>query len=221
MSTLRCAHCGLVNFSTATQCKRCRTPFVQDLSPVGGANVHGIVLEDGYVLPPPPSVGTPGAGLWRDKDQLVVSNGMPLPDRCIKCNAPAPGPKLKKKLSWHHPAFYFLILAGVLIYAIAVMFVRKNAIIHLGLCEEHMMKHRRSVLVNWLFILLVVGFFVLALITWNNYFIIPVMMLLPAGVLYALIAGRTVTAAKIDNKFAWLKGVNGAYLDGVPPLPRA
>ena len=32
------------------------------------------------------------------------------PDRCIKCNAPAEGYRLKKTLIWHPRAWFFLIL---------------------------------------------------------------------------------------------------------------
>ena len=74
---------------------------------------EGIVLSDGYVLPPPPTVGTPGTGVWRDKATLIMSKDAQLPARCIKCNAPATGARLKKKLSWHHPAIYLLILRGI------------------------------------------------------------------------------------------------------------
>lgn len=221
MSALKCAHCGLVNYATATQCKRCRTPFVQNLSSVAGANVQGIVLEDGYVLPPPPSVGTPGAGVWRDKSKMVVSKGAPLPDRCVKCNGPASGVRLKKKFTWHHPAIYILIFVGLLIYVIVAMIVRKTATVELGLCEEHMAKHRRNVLVTSLLILLGVGGFVLAVIVGNNYFLLAGILLILAGIIYAGGALRIVTPARIDNKFAWLKGVNKDYLDGLPQWPGA
>jgi hypothetical protein len=86
LSALKCAHCGLVNFATATQCKRCRTPFVQELSSADGSQVQGIVLEDGYVLPPPPSLGT--EGVWRDKATLVMSRDARLPDRKLLVCAP-------------------------------------------------------------------------------------------------------------------------------------
>jgi len=71
----------------------------------------GIVLEDGYVLPPPPSM----AGVWRDNKTLVMTKDALLPDQCVKCNAPAHGFKLKRKLTWHHPALYLIILVAWII----------------------------------------------------------------------------------------------------------
>jgi hypothetical protein len=36
---------------------------------------EGIVLSDGYVLPPPPTVGTPDSGVWRDRATLDNEQG--------------------------------------------------------------------------------------------------------------------------------------------------
>lgn len=66
MSSLKCAQCGLVNFATAIACKRCKQPLVVS------STAEGIVLSDGYVLPPPPNVGLPGSGVWRDKSKRQV-----------------------------------------------------------------------------------------------------------------------------------------------------
>ena len=105
MSALKCPQCGLTNFATATQCKRCQTLFTQNLSSTPGSTLQGIVLEDGYVLPPPPSVGLPNSGVWRDRSTLVMSKDSQLPDRCVKCNAFTVG-RLRRKFAWHHPAIY-------------------------------------------------------------------------------------------------------------------
>lgn len=186
---------------------------------VASSSPQGIVLEDGYVLPPPPTVGMSGSGVWRDKSKMVVSKGAQLPDRCVKCNAPAPGAKLKKKLTWHHPAIYILIFVALLIYLIVAMIVRKAVTVELGLCEEHMAKHRRNVFITWLLILLGVCGFVMAVIVGDNNFLLAGILLILAGIIYAVVAVRIVTPAKIDDKFAWLKGVNKDYLDELPQWP--
>lgn len=150
---------------------------------------------------------------------MVVSKGAQLPDRCVKCNAPAPGAKLKKKLTWHHPAIYILIFVALLIYLIVAMIVRKAVTVELGLCEEHMAKHRRNVFITWLLILLGVCGFVMAVIVGDNNFLLAGILLILAGIIYAVVAVRIVTPAKIDDKFAWLKGVNKDYLDELPQWP--
>jgi hypothetical protein len=135
LPSLKCAQCGLVNFATDTSCKRCGQPLAQNAG-VASSSPQGIVLEDGYVLPPPPSVGMPGSGVWRDQSKMVVSKGALLADRCVKCNAPATGPRLKKKLSWHHPAIFILIFVALLIYLIVAMILRKTAVLELGPLRE-------------------------------------------------------------------------------------
>ncbi len=161
----------------------------------------------------------PGSGVWRDKSKMVVSKGAQLPDRCVKCNAPAPGAKFKKKLSWHHPAIFILIFVALLIYLIVAMVLRKTITLELGLCEEHRAKHRRNVFITWSLILLGVCGFVLAVIVEDNNFLLAGILFLVAGVIYAVVALRIVTPARIDDKFAWLKGVNKDYLDELPQWP--
>ena len=213
MSSLKCAQCGLVNFATDITCKRCGQPLVASSSP------QGIVLADGYVLPPPPTAGMPGSGVWRDKSKMIVSKGAQFPDRCVKCNAPAHGSRLKRKLTWHHPAIYILILVATLIYLIVAMIVRKTATVQLGLCQEHMAKRRRNVVITWSIILLGVGGFVLTVIVGDNNFLLAGISLILAGIIYAVVALRIVTPARIDDKFAWLNGVNKDYLNELPQWP--
>ena len=97
----KCSQCGLVNFASSESCKRCGVlgPIGQVQQPQAPA---GIVLEDGYVMPPPPSFG----GVWRDQSTLVMTKDATLPDYCVKCDAPANGFRLKRNLSWHEPALY-------------------------------------------------------------------------------------------------------------------
>lgn len=188
-------------------------------SGVASSTPQGIVLQDGYVLPPPPTVGVPGSGVWRDKSQLIVSRGAELPDRCVKCNAPAQAPKLKKKLSWHHPAIYLLILVALLIYFIVAMILRKTATVEIGLCEEHKSKHRRNIAVTWVLLGLGVLGFITALVVEESNFLLLGILLLLAGVIYGVAALRILTPAKIDERFAWLKGANKDYLDELPQFP--
>jgi len=218
LSSLKCAQCGLVNFATAASCKRCGQPLPQNTG-VASSTPQGIVLQDGYVLPPPPTVGVPGSGVWRDKSKLVMSKGAELPDRCVKCNAPSQEPKLKKKLSWHHPAIYLLIFVALLIYFIVAMIVRKTATVELGLCDEHRSKHRRNILTTWALILLGVGGFVLAVIVEDTTFLLVGILLIFAGIIYGVVTIRIVWPAMIDDKFAWVKGVNKDYLDELPQWP--
>jgi hypothetical protein len=218
VSALRCTQCGLVNFAAATQCKRCGTLFVQNVSAVPGENLQGFVLEDGYVLPAPPSVGMPGAGIWRDKSTLVVSREALLPERCVKCNAYTNG-RLKRKFTWHHPAIYILLLVAWLVYLIVAMIVRKRATLEVGLCDEHRAKRRTYI---WLTLALVLGGlagFVLAINMNDGTPAIIGFLLLITALVFGIIATRVTYPTKIDDRFVWLKGVNADYLDQFPQWP--
>ena len=216
MSALKCSQCGLINFATATQCKRCGTHFSQNVS--SGSNLQGFVLEDGYVLPPPPSVGMPGAGIWRDGATLVMSKGAQLPDRRVKCNAFTNG-RLRRKFSWHHPAIYILIIVAWLIYLIVAMIVRKRATVDLGFCEEHSAKRRTYIWIAWLLALGGVAGFVLAILANDSTPALIGFLLLLTAVVFAVITTRVVYPSKIDDRFVWLKGVNAEYLNQLPSWP--
>ena len=61
-------------------------------------------------------------------------------------NAPAEGYTKKFNLSWHHPALYLIVLAGVLIYVIVALIVRKTARVNIPLCPAHRAKRRNIIL---------------------------------------------------------------------------
>jgi hypothetical protein len=185
----------------------------------GVPSSSGIVLEDGYVLPPPPSVGLPGSGVWRDQSKLVMSKDATLPQWCIKCNAPTNGLVLKRKLNWHHPAIYLILLVALLIYLIVAMVLRKSATVEIGLCEKHLAKRRQGLWITYILFFLGVGGFVLAIAAEDVTYLLVGVVLLLASVIFALAAVRVVVPAKIDDRFVWLKGVNEEYLNRLPQWP--
>jgi hypothetical protein len=181
-----------------------------------GSPTQGIVLEDGYVLPPPPAM--PGSGVWRSGAKLVMSRDAELPPRCVKCNVPT-HLRLKRKLSWHHPALYLIILVALLIYFIVAMVLRKSATVEIGLCDEHQAKRRRDV---WITVALaMVGLlgFVFAIGFEDGMYLLMAFGALIAAMIYGIAVARVVAPAKIDDRFVWLTGVNKQYLDELPQWP--
>lgn len=221
LSSLKCAQCGLINFASETTCKRCGAALNHNLPRVVSPRPQGIVLEDGYVLPPPPTVGMPGSGAWRDKSTLVMSQGAALPDRCIKCNEPAHGLRLKRKLTWHHPAIYLLIFVALLIYLVVALILRKRATVEIGLCERHLAKRRKNILITWLVFSLGVAGLIMAAVAEDGTYLLVGAILLLGAIIYGLVVVRVVVPSKIDDKFVWLRGVNKNYLDLLPQWPGA
>ncbi len=214
MSSIKCPQCGLVNFSTDATCRRCRVPLTS--SPLTSPPPQGIVLEDGYVLPPPPAM--PGRGVWGDGAKLVMSRDAELPPRCVKCNVPT-HLRLKRKLSWHHPALYLIILVALLIYFIVAMILRKSATVEIGLCDEHQAKRRRDVWITIALVIVGVLGVVLAMGFEDLMYLLIGFVALFAALIYGIAVARVVAPAKIDDRFVWLTGVNKQYLNELPQWP--
>jgi hypothetical protein len=241
MDSLNCPNCGLVNSATDANCKRCGMPLAHSSEPSGahasnvapqyGAGAQGVgypppdayypqsptSASEAYVFPPPPSAGFyPQGGVWRDKSTLVMSKDTQLPDRCVKCNSPANGLRLKRTLYWHNPVFYILIFAGVLLYFIVAMFVRWKAVVDVPLCEAHLSRRRYLLIAGWLLFLLGLGGFVIAIAGNEPLFALAGVFGFFVGLILLIAAARVVLPVKIDERFVWLKGINKDYLNQLP-----
>jgi MFS family permease len=174
----------------------------------------GIVLADGYVLPPPPTTGA----AWRDQNTLVMTKDASLPDRCVKCNAPANGTRVKRKLSWHHPAIYLVILVAWIIYLVLAITLSKRATVFVGLCAEHYQRRRKLMIVGW--VMLAIGLITPFLAFANDYPGVGVLglLLFLASAIFLVMVARIVKVKKIDDRFVWLTGIDSNYLAQFTPL---
>ena len=158
-------------------------------------------------------------GVWRDGKILVMHKQAVLPDRCVKCNAPANGDRLRRSLSWHYPAIYLVILAGLLIYVIVALCVRKRAKIDVGICQAHRSRRRRGILAAWLVCLAGVIAIFVGSIRATLVVLIPVgSLMLLASLIMGVVISSIVSTKKIDDNYVWLKGVNYEYLAQLPPV---
>lgn len=196
-------------------------PYGNPQTGYGGMPATGMPLVPAYGGPPSINARAPwsSAGVWRQKNLLVMHKDATLPDRCVKCNNPANGRKLTKKYMWHHPAWALTILAGVLIYLIVVLIVRKQVVLNLGLCDEHFSKRRIAIAVGWLLLLLSIVMFVVGIS--NN---LPAVALLGMplfffAIFYAVLSANVITIKKIDDQYVWIRRVNKDYLLMLPELP--
>ena len=130
---------------------------------------------------------------------------------------------MKRKVYWHSPGYYWLILigilvrAGLLIYIVVALFVRKRAIVSVHLCARHRMLYYYFRVGSWLAALLGLG-----LIIWGGNG--PQMGLVGLGLLViitAAIAGsrgaRLLRAARIQDNVVQLKGAGPRFLESLPP----
>lgn len=198
-----CAECGralpqeeAIRLHNTWVCAQCKPVFMQRLS-------------EGAALP---SAG----GLWRDKRRVVTTSETTFPDRCLKCNSPAHGFRLKRTVYWQHPAYYLLLLINLLILIIVVLIVRKKAVLHIGLCERHRAVRKQGLIIGWSSFalgLILIGSGAFASSGWMA--LAGVVLLLVGGI-YGAVRARTVAAAKIDKQYVWVTGCHRDFLAELP-----
>jgi hypothetical protein len=235
MNSSKCVDCGLVNFQGETKCRRCGSTLSPTSQQEGTAPVrdttriehetanYSAVPE--YGLPPdayaPPRLpyGGPFAegGVWRDGKTLIMLKSARLPDYCIKCGFAADGSHLTRKLSWHHPALYLLIFAGLLIYAIVALIVRKSVKIDISMCQDHIRKHRTVVGVGWLVFVAGVAFIAFAIARESGGSALFGIALVFASAIYSTFV-KVVRVKKIDDYYVWLLGIDESVLTMLPSV---
>jgi hypothetical protein len=210
-ATVICSNCGTtvstsdaITLHNSPVCAACKPVVLQRLKE-GGIALH--------------------TGLWRDEKLLVVAltestvyrREATLPDRCVKCNAPAHGYRLSRKLQWHPPGYYAVILLNVIIYAIVANAVSKRAKIEVGLCADHRRMRFRDLLIAWGLFAAASCSFVTASLALPTASITVGALCLIASMVYGFTKGRVVSPKRIDDDHAWLRGVCTQYLDTLPP----
>ncbi len=164
----------------------------------------------------PADAGT-GISVWRDGDVLITLPGAAMPHRCVKCNEPADEPTKARKVYWHHPALYLLLLFNIIIYAVTAAIVRKKAFVNAGLCMEHKKRRRNALVVAW------TGSFAGAVMmwlgmgsSWGVWGLLLGVLLILASAIGGMIFARIVYAKRIDNSYVRLKGCGIAFLNSLP-----
>ena len=161
-------------------------------------------------------------GVWREKKTVVMGVRAVLPDRCVKCNAPAEGAKLKRRLYWHKPAWYALILVNLLVYALAAMIVRKTATIHVGLCGKHRGRRWLHIAIAWGLIFAGIAGIVVGANDQQLAWMIGLGVLaMLTGIIWGLVGARTVAAQKIDEQWGRFSGAGREFLESLGELPKA
>ena len=189
----------LLRYESALVCADCKAAFFQK-------------LREGVAT----GLGTLG-GLWRSGKYLVMHRDCQLPDRCVKCNKPATGYRLKRNLTWHTPWLYLLFIAAWLIYLIVAAIVSKKARIQIGLCEEHRGIRQRDIIITW--ILVLSGIFSLGAATVMNptwVYGLSGLGLLLVALIYGIWRVPMVQPKRIDEQHVWLHGVSEEFMAELP-----
>jgi hypothetical protein len=176
-----------------------------------------------------------GTAAHAERNLIIAPPVVDLPHRCIFCNEPD-AKRLTMKYSWHHPALYLLILAGILIYAIVALIIQKKATVRMSLCALHAARRQRKMLIFWLVPLIMIGVIIAGPVLENARMIgkdmsIPFILFGILGLIIALVvagmSGRLLKPKFIDERMLKLAGAGRPFLDSLgaipvaPPLPIA
>jgi hypothetical protein len=160
-----------------------------------------------------PRLAGSSQAIRREGDAVVIPViGARFPDRCVVCNQPATK-RLSRKLYWHSPYLYGLIVIALLIYAIVALIVRKTAQFEIGLCDAHAKRRIYGMLIAWL------GFFgglvaTIAVADRAPAMMLVTMLVMIASPIVGILMTQVVTAKRIDDRYAWLK-VGRPFLDSL------
>lgn len=155
----------------------------------------------------------PVGGVWRHGGQVVVSRDAFLPDRCVKCNAPAGGYRLRRKLYWHPPVVYVLLISP-LIYILVATLVNKRGIVDIGLCQRHRKQRWWAIGLGWLVGALgIVCLFGAGSTPGGDYLLPFGFVLLLCGLVGGIAFSRGVSAGRIDAEVIRLNGTSAAFRD--------
>ena len=198
-----CTECGrtfpadeLVMINRSTVCAQCKPIFLQRLTE--GVPVSG------------------KSGIWREGKKLVTRSETPFPDRCVKCNAPANGFRLKRVLYWQHPAYYLLLFCALLVLLIVMLIVRKKAVLHIGLCEAHRKQRSLGIVICSVGIIVGIAMIIGGGVMESGWVALAGTALFLFGIIWGLVKTRTIAATKIDKDNVWVSGVCRAFLDQLP-----
>lgn len=201
-----CVECGqtfppneLVRLNKALVCAACKPVFLQRMTE--GAAIAG------------------GAGLLRKGKKIVTVSETPFPDRCVKCNAPANGYRLKRVLYWHHPAYFLLLFCNLLVLLIVVLIVRKKAVLHVGLCEVHRKQRLIAIIACTVGMLGGLVAIIAGAVMPSGPVVVTGIVLFFAGAIWGITKGRTVYATKIDKQNVWVGGAGKEFLAQLPESP--
>jgi len=166
------------------------------------------------VPPPLTNSASAEATCWRDGDQLLALPHSDLPRYCVKCGRPALEYR-KRSFYWHSPWLYLLILLHFLVYLIAALAVRKQAVHHVGLCSEHRKRRLNFILMAWSSLVPLFGCFLFDSGAVIGLGILAFLVML----LWGLIGMQILKPKKIDVELAVYRGVSTAFLARLPRYP--
>ncbi len=123
-----------------------------------------------------------------------------------------------RKLAWHSPVWYLLILVSILLYIIVALIIRHTATIQVGYCDMHRSKRRRAITIGWVLALGGIGLTVVAASLTKPIALLVVLgvVVFLVGLIWGIVGSQVVSPKRIDARYVWLKQVSPDYLAELP-----
>lgn len=167
-------------------------------------------------------------GLWRDKRDLVMHKNAKLPSLCVKTGESTTQRGIVRKMSWHTPWIALTIFAGILIYVILALVLRKKATIEIPLSDNARGRRTTRIILSWVTALGSLAFMagcIFVLMNARNASPIAVIGIFGgligfiAAALIGQSAAQVLRPTKITDTHVWLRGVHPSILEQLPPVP--
>jgi hypothetical protein len=167
--------------------------------------------------PPPPSAWS-GYGVWQDGEFLVVAHGAKLPTHmCVKCGGVAGGSPEHKTLRWHEPLIGLIVLVSPIIYVIVALIVTKSFKVAFGLCTACRARHNTKLYVGFGLLAGTVLCVALDIAVVKVGLVALLGILLFLGSLIPFMLARLLVPARIDARYAKIRGASPAFRALFPP----
>gem|GEM_PF-1092270 len=140
--------------------------------------------------------------VWRDRKTVVVGARATMPDRCVKCNAPAEGIRISCSVSWKWGNLN-----------------QPQTSIEIGLCEAHRRRGSVHARVGLLLIIAIILITISRSSQSNRGFYAMGLLLLFAGLQWAIPSVRFL-AANRDWHWIYLKGAGREFLESLEEFPK-
>jgi len=184
---MKCDQCGLVNFKTASTCKRCGAALAVDSA------------VDSELNP---------TTAWRDSSQLVLTAHSILPVRCLRCNTSSRVAQRLVVIHYYPATSLAYYLVGVLRYT--------RVRLVLPLCRKHSLSRGISIALGMLIIFIGISVVVSGFIFNSGILLYSGFPVIIAGIVVAAVQGSPISVRKMKNPYVWLSGIHKSLLASLP-----